>query len=137
MYRFNRLYEARRAAQKEGYKGAMFPWQSGSNGREESQVLHLNPKSGRWLPDDTHMQRHINSAIAYNIWNYYLVSDDRQFLSFYGAEMFLSIALFWASKSEYNEERDRYEILHVVGPDEYHTSYPDSDENRFKQQCLY
>jgi trehalose/maltose hydrolase-like predicted phosphorylase len=128
MYRFNRLYEARRAAKKEGYKGAMFPWQSGSNGREESQVLHLNPESGRWLPDNTHIQRHINSAIAYNIWNYYLVSDDRQFLSFYGAEMFLSIALFWASKSEFNEERDRYEILHVVGPDEYHTSYPDSDE---------
>jgi trehalose/maltose hydrolase-like predicted phosphorylase len=29
----------------------MFPWQSGSDGREETQVLHLNPESGRWLPD--------------------------------------------------------------------------------------
>jgi len=41
--------------------------------------------------------------------------------------MILEIARFWASISEYNEARDRYEIRHVVGPDEYHTSYPDSD----------
>jgi trehalose/maltose hydrolase-like predicted phosphorylase len=128
MYRFNRLYEARRAAAKINYYGAMFPWQSGSNGREESQVLHLNPKSGRWIPDDTHLQRHINSAIAYNVWNYFLVTDDRQFLSFYGAEIFLSIALFWGSKCKYSKEKGRYEILNVVGPDEYHTSYPDSEE---------
>ena len=26
--------------------GAMFPWQSGSDGREETQRLHLNPQSG-------------------------------------------------------------------------------------------
>jgi trehalose/maltose hydrolase-like predicted phosphorylase len=128
LYRYNRLPEARKAAIREGYKGAMFPWQSGSNGREESQILHLNPKSGRWLPDDTFLQRHINSAIAYNIWNYFLVTEDRQFLSFYGAEMFLSIASFWASMCKYNPGKERYEILHVVGPDEYHTSYPDSEE---------
>lgn len=128
LYRYRRLDEARHAASREGYKGAMFPWQSGSNGREESQVIHLNPKSGNWIPDDTHLQRHVNASIAYNIWHYYLATDDQQFLSFYGAEMFLSIASFWASKSTYNSERGRYEILHVVGPDEYHTSYPNSDQ---------
>ena len=128
MYRYRRLDEARHLASKNGYKGAMFPWQSGSNGREESQVIHLNPQSGNWIPDDTHLQRHVNAAIAYNIWNYFLATDDRQFLSFYGAEMFLSIASFWASKAHYNSERGRYEIHHVVGPDEYHTSYPNSDE---------
>jgi trehalose/maltose hydrolase-like predicted phosphorylase len=128
MYRYYRLDEARYAAKQEGYKGAMFPWQSGSNGKEESQVLHLNPESGNWIPDNTHLQRHVNSAIAYNIWNYYIAADDKLFLSHFGAEIFLSIALFWASKATYNSERDRYEIRGVVGPDEYHTSYPDSDE---------
>ena len=49
MYRYQRLPRARQAAKENGYKGAMFPWQSGSNGREESQVIHLNPKSGRWI----------------------------------------------------------------------------------------
>ena len=39
---------------RRGYQGAMFPWQSGSNGREETQRMHLNPHSGRWLPDHSH-----------------------------------------------------------------------------------
>lgn len=128
MYRYKRLDEARHAAKEEGYKGAMFPWQSGSNGREESQVVHLNPDSGNWIPDNTHLQRHVNCAIAFNIWNYYLSSDDEQFLSAFGAEIFLSIASFWGSKVIFNKKRGRYEIHGVVGPDEYHTSYPDSDE---------
>lgn len=135
MYRYYRLDEARYAATQKGYKGAMFPWQSGSNGREESQIIHLNPESGNWIPDNTHLQRHVNSAIAFNIWNYYVASDDKLFLSYFGAEMFLSIALFWASKAKYNEERDRYEIHGVVGPDEYHTSYPDSEEQGLKNNA--
>lgn len=135
LYRYRRLDEARYAAGKEGFKGAMFPWQSGSNGREESQEIHLNPKSGNWIPDNTHLQRHVNGAIAYNIWNYFLATDDQQFLSFYGAEMFLSIASYWASKTTYNEPRQRYEIHGVVGPDEYHTSYPDSEEVGLKNNA--
>ena len=51
LYRYRRLPEARRAARRAGYLGAMFPWQSGSDGREVSQELHLNPQSGRWNPD--------------------------------------------------------------------------------------
>ncbi len=128
MYRYRRLQEAEYMAKEASCKGAMFPWQSGSNGREESQVIHLNPKSGRWLPDDTYLQRHVNSAIAYNVWNYYQVSKDMEFLSFYGAELFLQIARFWCSKTTYNNERERFEINHVVGPDEYHTRYPESDQ---------
>lgn len=135
LYRYYRLDEARHAATEEGYKGAMFPWQSGSNGKEESQILHLNPKSGNWIPDHTHLQRHVNSAIVYNIWNYYTTTDDKFFLSHFGAEIILSIALFWASKAIYNNDRDRYEIHGVVGPDEYHTSYPDSDEQGLKNNA--
>jgi alpha,alpha-trehalase len=130
LYRYRRLPEARRAAQQAGLLGAMFPWQSGSNGREESQKLHLNPKSGRWLPDTSHRQRHINSAIAHNIWRYYQVTDDYSFLYYYGAEMMLEIARFWASIATYNAELDRYEILGVMGPDEYHTAYPDTDPEK-------
>ena len=126
-YRYRRLDEARHAAREAGYAGAMFPWQSGSNGREESQKLHLNPKSGRWIPDNTHRQRHINSAIAYNVWQYHQVTEDHEFMYFYGAEMLLEIARFWASIATYNAEIDRYEIRGVMGPDEYHTAYPDAD----------
>lgn len=125
-YRYRRLSEARAAANHAGFRGAMFPWQSGSNGREESQALHLNPKSGRWLPDHTHLQRHINAAIAYNVWLYYQATRDLEFMSSFGAELIIEIARFWASICHYNIALDRYEILGVVGPDEYHTAYPEA-----------
>lgn len=126
-YRFHRLPEARRAARKAGYRGAMFPWQSGSSGREESQELHLNPKSGEWDEDDTYLQRHVGAAIAYNIHQYFETTQDLEFMSFYGAELLLEISLFWSSISTWNPARKRYEIRGVVGPDEFHTRYPDAD----------
>jgi len=126
-YRFRRLDEARRAALEAGYRGAMYPWQSGSNGREESQRLHLNPQSGRWIPDNSRRQRHVNAAIAYNIWQYYQVTEDIDFLAFIGAEMILEIARFWSSIAEFDEAHGRYEIRGVMGPDEYHEDYPGSE----------
>jgi trehalose/maltose hydrolase-like predicted phosphorylase/beta-phosphoglucomutase-like phosphatase (HAD superfamily) len=127
-YRHSRLGVARAAARAEGYEGAMFPWQSGATGREETQTVHLNPKSGRWLPDHSHRQRHVNIAIAYNVWQHYMVTGSTGFLRFTGAELLIEIARFWSSIATYNAEEDRYEIHGVVGPDEYHEAYPDSDE---------
>ncbi|KAA9339023.1 glycoside hydrolase family 65 protein [Adhaeribacter soli] len=127
MYRYRRLPEARLAAREAGYRGAMFPWQSGSNGREESQIIHMNPKSGRWIPDNTFRQRHINAAVAYNVWQYYQTTNNVTFLSWYGAEIVFEIALFWSSLTTWSEEKQRFEIKGVVGPDEYHTQYPGTD----------
>ena len=127
LYRYRRLPQARIAARQAGYQGAMYPWQSGSDGREESQVVHLNPSSGRWIPDHSALQRHVNIAIAYNVWQYYQATLDTDFLSLYGAEMIVDIARFWASAATYNPGLDRYEIRGVMGPDEYHESYPDSE----------
>jgi len=135
MYRYRRLPEARRAAREAGYGGVMYPWQSGSNGREESQVVHLNPRSGRWVPDDTYRQRHVNAAIAYNVWQYFEATGDMEFLSFYGAEMIVEIARFWASMAKFHPQRSRYEIHNVVGPDEFHTTYPDSESHGLRNNA--
>jgi trehalose/maltose hydrolase-like predicted phosphorylase len=126
-YRARRLPEARQAARAAGHRGAMYPWQSGSDGREETQRLHLNPRSGRWLPDKSHRQRHVNAAIAWNVWQYYQATGDLAFLAAYGAEMLVEIARFWASIASYNHALDRYEIRGVMGPDEYHDGYPGRD----------
>ncbi|MGH2577909.1 MAG: glycoside hydrolase family 65 protein, partial [Actinomycetota bacterium] len=128
-YRHRRLKPARWAAADGGYKGAMYPWQSGSNGEEETQEVHLNPKSGRWLADRSHRQRHVNIAIAYNVWQHYMVTGSTAFLRFVGAELLIEIARFWASIATYDREQDRYEIHGVMGPDEYHEGYPDSEEH--------
>jgi len=128
LYRYRRLNQARRIAREEGLQGALYPWQSGSNGREETQQLHLNPKSGRWLPDNTHLQRHVNAAIVYNVWQYFKTTGDLEFFSTYGAEVILEIARFLAGITTYNRELDRYEILGVMGPDEYHDGYPETEK---------
>ena len=122
-YRFRRLAAARKNARVQGFAGALYPWQSGSDGREESQVLHLNPKSGEWIPDNSYRQFHVNAAIAYNIWRYFEFTADREFMRDYGAEMFLEIARFWASIVEMRPD-GRFGIREVMGPDEYQTADP-------------
>ncbi len=131
-YRYWRLDAARKYAKQYGYKGAMFPWQSGSDGREETQVVHLNPLTGKWGDDYSSLQRHVSLAIAYNVWQYFNATEDIEFLKNYGAEMFLEICRFWASKSKLNPEIGRYEIKNVMGPDEFHESYPEAKEGGLK-----
>ncbi|MFJ7587539.1 glycoside hydrolase family 65 protein [Streptomyces sp. NPDC097617] len=126
MYRHRRLRAAREAARRAGARGAMFPWQSGSSGAEETQRLHLNPHSGRWLPDHSHLQHHVGSAIAWNVWQYGQATGDTGFMHGPGAELLLNIARFWADAATWDTGLRRYRIRGVVGPDEYHDAYPES-----------
>ncbi|MCV7267145.1 trehalose-phosphatase [Mycolicibacterium doricum] len=125
-YRYRRLPEARQAAREAGHSGAMFPWQSGSDGREESQRLHLNPRSGNWNPDASARAHHVGIAVAYSAWEFYQVTGDLAYLIDYGAEMLAEIARFWVSMATYDEDRGRYSIRGVIGPDEFHSGYPDA-----------
>jgi trehalose/maltose hydrolase-like predicted phosphorylase len=135
MYRYRRVGEARAAAREEGFRGAMFPWQSGSEGTEETQRVHLNPVSGRWERDLSRNQRHVNAAIFWNIWQYFQTTHDQAFLRDYGAEMMLSITRFWASIAHFNTERERYEIHGVMGPDEFHDKYPDAPQGGLRNNA--
>ena len=135
MYRYRRLDEARAAAREAGFRGAMFPWQSGSEGKEETQRVHLNPLSGRWEPDLSRNQRHVNAAIFYNIWHYFQATRDLAFLRDYGAEMMVEIARFWASIAWFNPDRERYEIHGVMGPDEFHEKYPGAEEGGLRNNA--
>jgi alpha,alpha-trehalase len=125
-YRYRRLAEARQAAREAGYSGAMFPWQSGSDGREESQRLHLNPRSGRWNLDASARAHHIGIAVAYSAWNFYQVTGDLAYLIDYGAELLAEIARFFVSLASYDQDRQRFGIKGVIGPDEFHSGYPDA-----------
>ncbi|GCD95844.1 glycoside hydrolase family 65 protein [Embleya hyalina] len=126
-YRYRRLDAARRAAADIGLRGAMYPWQSAADGTEQAPSTHLNPMSGRWLPDRTHLQRHVGLAVAYNTWQYYQATGDLDFLDTTGAEMLLEIARFWADIARYDPALERYRIRGVMGPDEYHDAYPWAD----------
>ncbi|RKY36318.1 MAG: glycoside hydrolase family 65 protein [Candidatus Omnitrophota bacterium] len=127
MYRYRRLAQAREYAKVNGYKGSMFPWQSGSEGTEETQQIHLNPLSGKWGADHSCLQRHISFAIAYNVWRYYIISGDIEFLINYGAELLFSIAHFGASLTYYSNKDKRYHTKGLMGPDEFHEKLPNAE----------
>ena len=135
MYRYRRIDEARKYAKGNGYKGAMYPWQSGSDGREETQIVHLNPVSGEWGEDFSSLQRHVSLAIAYNIWNYYWITMDDVFMTAEGGEMLFEICRFWASKTRWDEETGRYFIQKVMGPDEFHEHLPGTEEGGLKNNA--
>jgi trehalose/maltose hydrolase-like predicted phosphorylase/beta-phosphoglucomutase-like phosphatase (HAD superfamily) len=135
LYRYRRLDAARELARAEGYRGAMYPWQSADDGGEESQVLHYNPRSGEWDPDLSRNQRHISLAIAYDAWSYYYATGDAEFMRDYGMEMLLEICRFWVSRATYDEADGRYHIAGVMGPDEFHEKYPDATEGGLRDNA--
>lgn len=135
MYRYRRLGAAQEAAKAAGESGAMFPWQSGLDGSEQSQELHLNPLSGEWGPDYSRLQRHVSLAIAYNVWLYYNCTEDQAFMEEAGLELLAGIAKFWINKASYDETTKRYSIAGVMGPDEFHEAYPDSQEGGLRDNA--
>ncbi|AZR74457.1 trehalase [Anoxybacter fermentans] len=120
-YRYHTLNGARKKACESGYKGAMYAWESAITGEETTPKWGgLDLKTGEqiriWCGE---IEQHITCDVAYAIWHYLQVTNDYDFMFNYGAEIFMETARFWASRVEYNEERDQYEINDVIGPDEY------------------
>lgn len=135
LYRYRRLETARLAAKAAGFQGAMFPWQSGHDGTEQTQVLHLNPLSGQWDPDHSCRQRHVSLAIAYNVWLYWRNTLDNPFMEEYGLELLNDITLFWLSLCQWDEQDQRFHISGVMGPDEFHEKYADAQEGGLKDNA--
>lgn len=113
----------------------MYPWQSGRDGRETTQKLHLNPLNGHWGEDHSILQRHVSLAIAYNAWLYWHSTQDHEFMKQYGGEMLLEIAQFWNSAATLDDATGRFFIDKVMGPDEFHEGYPDQAESGLKNNA--
>lgn len=107
-YRFQRLEAAKRNAFSKGYKGAMFPWESAETGVEETPVWAL---SGPF-------EQHITACVAIAAWNYFAVTQDKQWLAEKGWPLLKETADFWASRVE-RKEPGKYEINNVVAADEW------------------
>ncbi|UKA74100.1 HAD-IA family hydrolase [Arthrobacter sp. FW306-07-I] len=127
-YRWRRLPAARHAAVMAGLEGAKFPWQSGSDGTEETPKWLYNERSGRWVKDHSHLQVHSGLAVAFNAWQYFQATGNKIWLLQKGAELVIEVARFFRSLACYDEQGGRYHLRGVVGPDEYHTGYPGRDK---------
>lgn len=125
LYRHRRLGAARQEALGRGLGGAMFPWRSAVSGREETPRFQQNPISGRFIPDRTDRQVHIAAAVALDLCRHVRSTGDDALMSQFGAELLIEIARLFASLAEPNKSTGRYHIRGVVGPDEFHTAYPD------------
>jgi trehalose/maltose hydrolase-like predicted phosphorylase len=107
-YRFQRLEAAKRNAFANGFKGAMFPWESAESGVEETPVWAL---SGPF-------EHHITADVAMAAWNYYAVTQDKQWLREKGFPILSATADFWASRVERNGP-GHFDINNVVAADEW------------------
>jgi len=107
-YRYERLDAARKNAFAHGYKGAMFPWESAASGVEETPVWAL---SGPF-------EHHITACVGLAAWNYYCVTQDKDWLREKGWPILSATADFWASRVERNGP-GQFDIKNVVAADEW------------------
>jgi trehalose/maltose hydrolase-like predicted phosphorylase len=86
----------------------MYPWESAETGVEETPVWAL---SGPF-------EHHITACVGIAAWNYYCVTQDKQWLREKGYPILSATADFWASRVERNGP-GHYDINNVVAADEW------------------
>lgn len=121
-YRYKNLYGARQKAKEYGYQGAMYPWEAAwtTDGEVTPIWGPADVVTGKPMQYLTGMiEQHISADVAFAVWQYYMATRDQDFMDRCGYEIILDTARFWASRLEWKEDKNRYEITDVIGPDEY------------------
>jgi maltose phosphorylase len=109
IYRWKQLDRAIENAGKLGFnKGAALYPMVTMNGEECHNEWEI-----------TFEEIHRNGAIAYAIMDYVNYTDDRKHLVEYGWEVLVGIARFWAQRVNWSEDKQKYVMLGVTGPNEY------------------
>ncbi|CAM4464801.1 glycosyl hydrolase family 65 protein [Paenibacillus phoenicis] len=139
MYRVHTLGGAKRKAAEYGYEGAFYAWESQETGEDACTLFNVNDVfTGR--PMRTYFrdkQVHISADVAYGIWQVYAFTGDDRLLLDGGAEVAWECAKFFYSYGYFNPRKQRYEILDVTGPDEYHERVNNNAfTNRMVKECL-
>lgn len=116
MFRDASLPPAEQRARERKLRGAMYPWEADpDNGSSQT------PRSALVLDES---EIHVNADIAIAQWQYYLATQDRNWLKQHGWPVIRALADFWASRVTYVPDKYRYEILHVTSVSEPHNDIP-------------
>lgn len=121
-YRYLGLEGAHKKAKQNGYQGAQFPWEAAWPKDGETTPLWGSADIVTGKPMKIwsgFIEQHVTSDIVIAIMEYLHATDDQEFAESMGYEIILDAAKFWNSRLEYDQDRDRYEITNVIGPDEY------------------
>ena len=106
----SRTREAARAnAKRNGYAGAMYPWEAGPDGAESTP---------RFAGQNAKYENHVNGDVALAAWQYWQATGDREWLTKECWPILRDTADFWVSRVNYNNKFGRYEIAHVVSVNE-------------------
>jgi kojibiose phosphorylase len=135
-YRFDTLDGARRKAEKLGYYGAFYAWTSGKTGDELfPDFFFTDVLTGRPIRNHFNCwQIHISPDVVYGIWLYYQATGDWEFILGQGAEVLFEVAQFLVSRVHFKKDKNRYEIIRVLGPDEYHENVDNNAYTNYLSQ---
>jgi trehalose/maltose hydrolase-like predicted phosphorylase len=122
LYRYHTLNGARRKAKQYGYRGAFYAWESQDTGEDACTLFNVtdvftNRPLRTYFRDK---QIHISADIPYAYWKYFTSTGDESIWRDGGAEVVFECARFFLSYLYFSPDKQRYEILDVTGPDEYH-----------------
>ncbi len=108
-YRYKHLEKAIENARKLGFNNgaALFPMVT-MNGEECHNEWEI-----------TFEEIHRNGAIAYAIYDYIRYTNDKEYLAKYGLEVLIAVSRFWAQRVNFSEDKQKYVMLGVTGPNEY------------------
>ncbi|XP_059156328.1 protein-glucosylgalactosylhydroxylysine glucosidase-like isoform X2 [Physella acuta] len=110
--RLKTLDSARLLAQRTGYQGARYPWESAFTGLETCPAEPYGE-----------MEIHINGDVTVMLRQFWQLTQDKDLMS-RGAEVVWETAKFWSSRVTQNPDHT-YSIQGVMPPDEY--NYPVND----------
>src|SRR6266568_4540594 len=108
-FRFHALPAARRNARHNGYRGAMYPWESDERGEETTP---------RFAWQNALHEIHVTGDVALAQWQYFLATGDSAWLARRGYPVIKETADFWVSRVTRDSTTGGYAIRDVVSVDE-------------------
>ncbi len=121
-YRINTLAGAERKAKEFGFEGAFFAWESQETGDDACTLFNVtdvftNRPLRTYFKDK---QIHVSADIVFALWDYCITTGDFVLLADGGLKLIYECIRFFYTYASFKPHKDRYELLDVVGPDEYH-----------------
>lgn len=128
-FRARTLPAAQARARQAGYLGAKYPWESDPETGTEQIPHFAGVLSDREI--------HVNADVALAQWQYWLATQDRNWLRQSGWPVIRNLADFWMSRVSWNAAERRYEIPHVTSVAESYADVPnDTFTNASAQKVL-
>lgn len=120
-FRLNSLQAAEQNAKSNGYDGAQYPWEAAwlTDGEVTPEFGEIDIVTGEPTPILTgKLEHHVTGDVVFGASQYITISQDSEFEEMI-FPMVWSCAKFWCTRVEWNDHKNRYDILDVIGPDEY------------------